>query len=373
MDTRETITSPGDLIRKLLAERNWTQEDLAVVTGQSRQTINYIVSGRSGLTPEMAKCLAAAFGNQPSDWWHLEGEYRQSLLQANTSEIEKRAALLQMAPIKEMQKRGWLTQDASLQTLESELKAFFGVDDLNHDFNVPVSYRRTTKQPHLNNAEKAWVIRAMQLAKMLPAPEFREDNLERLQKELRRLAAKSKAVHRVPELLFDSGIRYVVIEPLTNVKIDGATFWLDEGKPVIAMSLRFDNIGSFWFTLLHEFMHIKHKDAFSLDLDIESSIKTTQDECERRANAEAAECLVPQHEIDSFIKRVAPFYSEVRINNLATRLNIHPGIIVGQLQRREEIGYGSHRKLMAKIRELATQTAFTDGWGHPTPKVQIER
>ena len=373
MDTQEAITSPGDLIRKLLAERNWTQEDLAVVTGQSRQTINYIVSGRSGLTAEMANSLAAAFGNQFSDWWQLEGEYRQSLLQASTSEIEKRAELLQKAPIKEMQKRGWLTQDASLETLESELKAFFGVDDLSQDFKIPVSYKRTTTQPNLNNAEKAWVIRATQLAAMLPAPKFQEENIEKVQKELRRLAAKSKAVHKVPELLFDDGIRFIVIEPLTNVKIDGATFWLDETKPVIAMSLRFDNIGSFWFTLLHELTHIKNKDAFSVDADIDSKVGAPLDESERRANEAAAECLVPQRELDSFIKRIAPFYSEVRINNLATRLNIHPGIIVGQLQHRGEINYGSHRKLMAKIRDLTTETAFTDGWGHPTPKVQTGR
>jgi HTH-type transcriptional regulator/antitoxin HigA len=373
MDTPETIESPGDLLKKLLAERNWTQEDLAVITGRSRQTINEISTGKSGLTPEMAKVLAAAFGNEPSEWWRLEGEYRLSQLQTSTSEVEKRAALLKLAPIKEMQKRGWLSQDADSETLESELKAFFGVDDLSHDFKIPVSYRRTTTHSHLNNAEKAWVIRAISLAGMLPAPDFREDNLDSVEKELLRLAAKSKAVHRVPELLFDNGIRYVVIEPLTNVKIDGAAFWLDERKPVIAMSIRFDNIGSFWFTLMHEWFHIRHKDAFSLDSDLESTLNTPPDESEARANKKAAESLVSQSEIDSFIKRVAPFYSEPRINNLATRLNIHPGIIVGQLQHRQEIGYNAHRKLMVKVRDLVTETAFTDGWGRPTPITKTVR
>ena len=135
------------------------------------------------------------------------------------------------------------------------------------------------------------------------------------------------------------------------------------------MSLRTDNIGSFWFTLMHECMHVKYRDSFSLDSEIEKQ-QTSLPEFEERANKEAADFLIPQSELDSFIKRVAPYFSEPRINNLATSLQIHPGIIVGQLQHREEIGYNAHHKLLVKVRDLATETAFTDGWGRPTPKMK---
>jgi HTH-type transcriptional regulator/antitoxin HigA len=130
------------------------------------------------------------------------------------------------------------------------------------------------------------------------------------------------------------------------------------------MSLRFDNIGSFWFTLLHEVDHIEHRDAFSFD-DLQS--KPT-DEAEERASWNAANLLVPQDELEAFIRACAPRYSEARINNLATRLQVHPGIIVGQLQHRHEISYAAHRKLMTRIRDLVTQLAFTDGWGKPVPQ-----
>ena len=60
-------------------------------------------------------------------------------------------------------------------------------------------------------------------------------------------------------------------------------------SPVIAMSLRFDNIGSFWFALLHEVDHIEHKDAFSFD-DLQSE---PNDEVEERASENAASLLVP--------------------------------------------------------------------------------
>jgi HTH-type transcriptional regulator/antitoxin HigA len=198
-----------------------------------------------------------------------------------------------------------------------------------------------------------------------PADAFDENNLSGLETGLRRLAAKSQAVHRVPALLAKYGIKFVIVEPLPRVKIDGAAFWLDDKTPVIAMSVRFDNIGSFWFTLMHELFHIKNKDAFSFD-DLESS---PSDDAEIRASNAAAEALVPQGSLEAFIKTYAPRFSEALINNLATQLQIHPGIIVGQLQYRKEIGYDHHHKLMVGIREMVTEIAFTDGWGHPVPQV----
>ena len=48
---------PGDHLRELLAERGLTQEELAVITGRSRQQIIDIVTRRRGITPEMAVAL----------------------------------------------------------------------------------------------------------------------------------------------------------------------------------------------------------------------------------------------------------------------------------------------------------------------------
>ena len=91
------------------------------------------------------------------------------------------------------------------------------------------------------------------------------------------------------------------------------------------------------------------------------------DEIEKRANQEAAEFLVPQEKLSQFIKTVSPYYSKAVINNFATKIGVHPGIIVGQLQKRGEIEYNKHREFLVEVRELATKTAFTDGWGHPVP------
>src|SRR5262249_60541644 len=88
---------------------------------------------------------------------------------------------------------------------------------------------------------------------------------------------------------------------------------------------------------------------------------------ESRANEAAAEFLVPKSDLDSFIKRVRPLYSGERILLFAKRIGVHPGIVVGQLQFRDEVPYTHFHKHLTKIREIVTQTAVTDGWGTVPP------
>ena len=370
MDILLNVPSPGDLIKDLLSERSLTQADLAIITGFSRQTINYIISGRTNITPEIAVILATAFGNDADYWLQAENRYRLTKLKrSETSGIEKRAAILQLAPVRDMQKRGWIKQTSSFEELEAELKRFFGADDLQSELGFVATYRKSLSVPSDDRAVRAWCFRAKQLAKAMIVGEFKEKNLSKAEKELTRISAFAKETYRVPQVLSKYGIRYVVLEHLPHTKIDGAAFWLDESSPVIAMSIRFDRIDSFWFTLMHEFSHIKNKDALSVDHNLEESVKQDNviNNIERRANENAAASLINPEELESFIGRVSPLYSRERIIQFAHRIKVHPGIIVGQLHSRKEIGYNTHRQLLAKVRDVALETALTDGWGKALP------
>jgi HTH-type transcriptional regulator/antitoxin HigA len=361
---------PSKYIKDFLDERNWTQADLAMILGWLPTDVSSLIRRKKKLTAEVAQQLADAFNTTPEFWMEIEGNYwtnvesRIALLEVAPNEIiRKRSDLFSNFPTKEMQKRGWISETDRIEELEPELARFFE----DNEFESQVAFKRTIKELSLNSAERAWVYRAKHLAKILPAADYDADILDKLLEQLRKFAAKSKAVIRVPELLSNYGIRFVIVEHLPKAKIDGAAFWLNDNAPVIAMSMRFDNIGSFWFTLMHELSHIKHRDTFSFD-DLESNEPLS--DTELRANEEAAESLIPKTRLESFIKMYSPYYTEAKINNLATQLNIHPGVIVGQLQHRKEIGFNAHRKIMAQVRELITTTAFTDGWGHPVPQVR---
>ena len=110
---------------------------------------------------------------------------------------------------------------------------------------------------------------ARELAEVsLQVPTFDAALLPKVERELRELAAYPKEVRHLPKALAKYGIRFVVVEPLPGGKLDGATFWLDERSPVIAVSVKHDRIDNFWHTVFHELAHIRRGDAPVVDTDI---------------------------------------------------------------------------------------------------------
>lgn len=360
----EPVPHPGTILRRMLDERGWSQDELAAVTGHRRQTISSIVARKSGVTPEMAVALGAAFGNEPAHWLKWDSDYALSIVDARDSQVQTRAWLYGLAPIRDMQKRGWIKDTGNVKELESELKRFFGVASLDEQPEVTVAPKRAGGEANLSPIQRAWCVRAKSLATLLHVGKFDPAHLPNVERELRELAAYRPEVRHLPRVLSKYGIRFVVVEPLPGAKIDGAAFWLDRGSPVIAVSVRYDRLDGFWHTVMHECSHIRHGDALAVDTEIVGeSVKPDDDEREQRANREAAATLIPPAELESFIRRVGPLYARQRIIQFAHRLKIHPGIIVGQLQHRGEIGYSGLRDLLVKVRDVVTETALTDGWG----------
>lgn len=334
------------------------------------------MADRSGVTPEMATKLAAAFGTTAAYWLKLAAVHGLSQVRTKPVDVERRAKIYSLAPIRELQKRGWVRGTQDLSELEDELKRFFDVPSLDEIPIFPVATKRsvatieTFNPASLTPAQRAWCFRARALARglaVVPYGPTPESHLA-LTDELRELAAYPKESRHVPAVLSKYGIRFVVVEPLPGAKIDGAAFWLSETSPVIAVSIRYDRIDNFWFTIMHELSHVRHGDALSVDIDIERD-EVNPDErlpinlMEQRANVEAAAYLIPRSELDSFVGRVSPLYSRDRIIQFAHSIKIHPGIIIGQLQHRGELHSSANRDLLARIRDAVVETALTDGWG----------
>jgi HTH-type transcriptional regulator/antitoxin HigA len=362
---------PGRYLRRLLDERGWTQDELAAVTGLSRQTVNNIIAGKSNVSPETAAKLAAALGNTPEEWIKWDGLFRLSMSETDVSEVERLARLYEAAPVRELQRRGWIAVTSDAVQLEEELTRFYGQNPTGEEIVLPIAAKRTMSSPKLTTAEKAWCFRAKQLANLLPIAPYDSSKLDLTEERLRKLAAFPKEIRHVSAVLAKCGIRFMIIEPLANSKIDGATFWIDD-DPVIVMSLRHDRIDGFWFTLMHEFCHIRNGDA-SIDTELIDGVKgisvtLVEEDAERVANEGASNALIPRHELSSFINRVGPLYPRDRIVQFANRLKIHPGIVVGQLQHRGEIGYSALRPFLVKVRDVVISTALTDGYGQIVPE-----
>lgn len=359
--------TPGDIIRAELDRRGWTQADLAAVLGKHLPAVSEVIQGKRTITPDMAVSLAAALGKTPEYWATLDAQFRVSLLEPD-AEIQRRARIFGYAPVRDMEKRGWIRVTHSLDALEKELCSFFNVVSLAEQPKIHANARRPLKTESLDRSQIAWCLRAAKMASVLDASKFDHAAFTEGLPEVRKLADFPEKVKHLPKVLGELGLRFIIVEPLPHSPIDGAAFWLAEDAPVVALSVRYDRIDSLWFTLAHELMHIFHKDAQSVDSDLigESSSRDLE-EIEARANRDGADFLIPAAKLNSFIIRVKPLYSKQRIIQFAHRMQIHPGIVSGQLQFHREVGWYANKEMLAKVRHLVTATALTDGWGNTVP------
>jgi HTH-type transcriptional regulator/antitoxin HigA len=366
MNSFADVFCPGDVLREELEARNWTQTELAEIIGRPVRLINEIIAGKKAITPETAIQLGQSLGTGAELWMNLESQFQLSKVQVADNLIARRAALYNRFPVREMVKRGWVTFSKNIDVLEQQFLEFFGIRHLDDTLSFCHAARKTDAEAVTTSLQLAWLRRCRQVASELLTPAYSEVSLRKVLLRLSALRSAPEETRHVPRLLDECGVRFVVVEPIAGTKIDGACFWLNEDQPVVAMTLRMDRIDNFFFVLRHELEHVLQRHGrdrdYILDQEIESVPADQVSEEERVANHAAAEFCVDQMEVKGFIARVAPFFKEDRVLLFAQRLGVHPGLIVGQLQR--FLGrYDLFRKHQVKVRSFVTSAARTDGWG----------
>ena len=373
------IVAPGEFIREEIEARGWTQETLAEVLGKSVRLVNEILTGRRSITPETATALADAFGTGAEVWLNLESIYQLSQVERADDAVARRSRLYSKAPVKDMVRRRWIERSDSIDVLEKRVADFFELSSIEDELEpLPHVARKSASYESTSPAVCAWLMMARRLARGVSAKPFSEAKLKDGLQALRPLLGSAEEVRRVPAILAEAGVRMVIVEHLPQSKIDGAAFWLDTARkqPVVAISLRYDRIDFFWFTLVHELMHIASGDVpgmsdyvgYDVELIGQGARKRDQlSKLENERNREAAAFLVPQDDLEDFIDRVGPLYSKKRILGFAEIHHLHPGLVVGQLQYRGVLDWTHSREMLERVRDRVAGAALTDGWGHVVP------
>jgi HTH-type transcriptional regulator/antitoxin HigA len=360
------VFPPGEFLRDELDARGWTQTEFAEILGRPVRLVNEILAGKRGITPQTAQEIAAALDTTPELWLNLEAGYRLSRAGPVPERIGREARLRERFPVREMVRRRWIGGSGDVQVLEAQVKRFFDLDSLDAAPAPPVAGMGVQGPAVLNRAEEAWLFRVRQVALALEAGAYSEQALRDALPRLRELMADAACVREVPDILARCGVRFVVVEPLPDCEVDGVCFWLEPfAAPVVGMSLRFDRIDYFWFVLRHELEHVLRGEV-SVDTDLDPDAPPPAAGAplqERAANEAAADFCLPAGRLDDFTVRVGPVDSERTILAFARSEGIHPGIVVGALQKRT----GSNprlRKHLVKVRDLLAERAMTDGYGH---------
>lgn len=365
----EAVPTPGEYLRQQLEDRGWVQEEFAEILGRDRKTVSELVRGARGITAAMARDLEAATGTPAKRWLELEAAHQLSQVDGSP-DVAHRAQLYEKAPVREMVKRGWIEETDDSNELEQRLLRFFGMASLDDDprFAAHRARKSTSYGEDMTPAQWAWLFRAKQLAEATRANNYTPRRFEEALGTLRQLLLSPTELRRVPGILAEGGVRLVIVQHLSGTKIDGACFWLNKKSPVVALSLRYDRIDYFWYTLLHELGHVSAEDGrggepLPLDVGFSDEPRDAIEASEKAADAFASAFLVDPAEIEDFILRVAPLYSPRRILGFSKRIKVHPGIVVGQLQHLNELSYKQYRSLLTKVRDTVINSALTDGWG----------
>jgi len=357
------IIPPGRILARELDARGWTQKDLAAIMGRPIQAINEIIKSTKQITPETALAMADAFGTTAEFWLNLEANYRLNLARREQSatEVARKSRLYSMLPIAELLRRGWITPAEPLDELEQAVCRFLDISSLEETPVLAASFRQATERTPELNAQVAWLARVRQLAQAQEVALFERKKLHRAIPDILALSAKVEDIAQLPRLLASLGIHFEIVQHLPKTYIDGATFMLD-GHPVVAISLRYDRIDWFWFTVIHELAHVvKGHKGLRVDnlekpdeLDIE----------EQAANHLAGDWLIPPDHLDDFIRKTRPHFSYASLACFAASIGRHPGIVCGRLQKDKIVGF-DRRKFLEKV------SPFLREFADPLPERRI--
>lgn len=353
---------PGAIIRLKLDELGWSQRDLAAILGCPPASLSELIRGEKALKPEMAILLAAVFEDKtPEEWLELEAAYRLGIAQSNprkgSEKIGRRKAIYSKAPVGELIKRGWINKAKGIDKLEKEVCSFLGIKKIEEAPALPAHFRRSpVNDPKLLH-QLGWVKRVERLARQ-QKPYIQDFDLDELKQNIPAilsLTEKEDDIALMPEILLGLGIHFIVVPHLSKTYIDGAYFWV-EGNPVVAVTLRYDRIDSFWFTVLHELGHVVsgHEEGSLDNLDRRNGKESSPTENE--ANAFAKENILPNEEYESFVDAFDPYFSRRSIVELASEIKRHPGIILGRLQWDGLVPYKNLRALLVKV------SPFLENW-----------
>ncbi|MFY2843638.1 HigA family addiction module antitoxin [Achromobacter ruhlandii] len=358
---------PGEVLKEELEARGWTQVELAEIMGRPTRLINEIIAAKKSITPETAIQLGEALGPDARFWMNLESQYQLSRVTKPDNLIARRSRLYARFPVRDMVKRGWIQFSENIEVLEQQFRSFFNIDQLDQRPHFSHAAKKTDEAEEATIQQLAWLFRARTIAANHVSKKFKKELLEAALPKLHALLSAPEEIRHAPGILADCGVRLVFIEALPGTKIDGACFWLTSTQPAIAMSLRFDRIDNFWFVLRHELEHVLQghgKDTgYILDVDMDGDATDQVLAEERMANEAAADFCVPRKEMENFEARVAPYFSDERVMLFAKRLEVHVGIVAGQLRKRLN-RYDRWSKYLVKVRHIAIQSAPTDGWGN---------
>ncbi len=319
------MPDPLEALKFRMEQQRLRQKDLIPFIG-SASKVSEVLAGKRQLSLSMIRNLHRGLGI-PAEV--LIGDPEAVTLSEQTLEWDR-------FPIADMLKREWISFKGTVREAracaEKIMRSF--IQPFGDELLIPARMRQHVRQGGATDtyALLAWRLRVMHLARSQSVSDYEPDSVGRdLIREIAKLSYFDRGPLLAKELLSKCGIYLVIESHLPNTYLDGAAMLMPDGKPLIALTLRFDRSDNFWFTLAHEIAHVaKHlhvgvDQSFFDDLNV-SDLSIQEQEADRMAR----NGLIPGK-----LWRAAGLVTNpepARVKKFAEELHINPAIPAGRIR-----------------------------------------
>ncbi|NVN96992.1 HigA family addiction module antidote protein [Candidatus Nomurabacteria bacterium] len=349
MEAKEYVpfeaTHPGSLIKDELKYRGISQKEFARDIDMQPSMLNELIKEKRAITAEIALALEKGLGIPADFWMRHQAGYELDCARIKERNIQKAqqielwSLIKKYVPVSIFTKLGILF-NSQADSISKILEIYY-VQNVNQLIESVTSnkklafYKKSEKLINDHTNIFAWSKLAQWLAKSEKAETFRAENKELLISELNELFYRNNNVlEGTRKILTQYGVKFLILEKFKQSPIDGFSFW-SENNPAIVVTLRKKQLDNFAFTIMHELGHVfehllpNHDAAF---LDIEFPVGE-QNEQEEQAHKFARNSFIPEPIWKGFFRQ-NPQYdfhsTDLQIQLLAKRLNVHPSIIFGR-------------------------------------------
>jgi HTH-type transcriptional regulator / antitoxin HigA len=338
---------PIEAIKFRMEQAGLTRKDMERYLG-SPSKVSEVLSGKRPLSVEMMRRLHEGLGIPASSLLSKHGA---------TLPSENAATEWRRFPLVEMRKRRWIACDGSAHQMKAQaedlVRAFIRPFDAAEE--LPMCARQHVRDGRQMDdyALCAWKIRVMHLAKAQAVAPYASGTVNQdFVREVVRLSFFDNGPLLAKEFLAKHGVHLVTERHLPGTYLDGAALRMPDGHPVVALTLRFDRLDNFWFTLAHELAHVAlhlDKDGAAFFDDLEARGTSEQ---ESAADRMAEESLVPR--TAWLAARLSPRSTADHIRSFASELRISPAIPAGRIRHEA----GNHRLFWSLVGNGAVRALF---------------
>ncbi len=358
LDDRNWVSAPAVTMLAQMRRRGVPAELLSAALDGGVARLRALLEGSEAIDPATAEVLASLLGAGREFWLRRQHQFDEHLdraLRRLTADEAER--WLKRAPLPGASRR----DDAAPRDVRlRRLVTFYNVSgpaEWERRYGGQrgaVVFRTSPTFATREGPTALWLRRGEIAAGLITTMPWNREIMLASLPEVRRLSGVRQLDRCLPALralLAAAGVALVVELPPEGCRASGAARFVEPGKAMLLLSLRYRSDDHLWFTILHELGHlVLHSDGAFVDEEgLGGDIR------EEEADRFAAEAIVPPARIAE-LRSLTPRHRDV--TRFAVSAGVAPGLIVGQLQHlgllgRDRLNFLKRRFDTAEVERVA--------------------